>query len=285
MESFVYNDVHLLPQEQIGMHDQDSWELSYIITGAGTKTIGDKEEPFESGEVVLVPPHIPHCWRFGDKVTDTRGRISNISVMFTDRTLNLLSDLFPCLKEKTEAVKSRRDAVQFKREKARNIIAILQKMRTQTDAGRVPSFISLITEIAADGDERIVGSYTKPDPTQDRLEKTMLYLVCNFNREITLDGISAHVGMNRSAFCTFFKRAAGTTFFEYLNEYRIEKACRMLRQRERSISEICYMCGFNNVSYFNRMFKRVVGMSPSKYAATPPEVFVYRQKTVGAVRK
>ena len=77
--SYTFDCVHLAPDEQIGSHQHSTWELSYVITGAGMRTIGDMTEPFSSGEVVLVPPGISHCWYFDNKVTDTEGKIENIT--------------------------------------------------------------------------------------------------------------------------------------------------------------------------------------------------------------
>lgn len=59
-----YNLVELVPSEQIGLHSQPSWELSYILEGRGIRTVGDTESPFAEGDMVLVIPEMPHCWRF-----------------------------------------------------------------------------------------------------------------------------------------------------------------------------------------------------------------------------
>ena len=83
--------------------------------------------------------------------------------------------------------------------------------------------------------------------------------------DITLDDVARHVGMNRTSFCIFFKKVSGKTFVTYLNEYRIELACRLLKQQKVSVAEICYQVGFNNVPYFNRVFKKMKGVSPSEY--------------------
>lgn len=71
--------------------------------------------------------------------------------------------------------------------------------------------------------------------------------------------------MNKSAFCVFFRKMAGKTFVQYLNECRIQMACRMLEKGEKSVSEVCYAVGFGDVPYFHRMFKRMTGVSPGKY--------------------
>ena len=78
--------------------------------------------------------------------------------------------------------------------------------------------------------------------------------------------IAEHVGMNRSSFCTFFKKATGQTYITYLNKLRVDRACYLLRQGKFNVTEVCYMVGFNDVPYFNRCFRNNRGMSPKDYA-------------------
>ena len=81
-------------------------------------------------------------------------------------------------------------------------------------------------------------------------------------RDITLDMIAAHVGMNRSSFCIFFKRLTGQTFTHYLTRYRIDQARYLLTHTDHSVSQICYESGFNDVPYFCRTFKKNTGVTP-----------------------
>jgi quercetin dioxygenase-like cupin family protein len=80
--SLDYSYVSQAYNEQIPLHSQDSWKLSYVIVGSGIRQIGYVREPFKAGEIVLIPPEIPHCWNFDRNVTDKDGRISNITLIF-----------------------------------------------------------------------------------------------------------------------------------------------------------------------------------------------------------
>jgi Mannose-6-phosphate isomerase len=79
---FVYNYVKLSPQNQIRLHSNDNFELSLVITGTGKRTIGDTVEPFTPGDLVLIPPGIPHCWFFENNKSTNKGLIENISLFF-----------------------------------------------------------------------------------------------------------------------------------------------------------------------------------------------------------
>ena len=267
--SFTFEDVSLAPDKQIGLHEQATWEVSYIITGSGIRSIGDRIAPFESGEVVMVPPNLPHCWHFGSDVTDAQGHIANITVTFGREWLDNCSVAFPELRECVEKLKQKRNAVKFGKKKAAAIASILEEMRGLGKAERIPPLIRLLLLLAGSEEESIVGRHRQKSPEQERMERIQVYVTCNARQDITLDDIARHVGMNRTSFCVFFKKATGKTFVTYLNEYRIELACRLLKQQKDSVAEICYQAGFNNVPYFNRVFKKLKGVAPSEYAASP----------------
>ena len=87
----------------------------------------------------------------------------------------------------------------------------------------------------------------------------------NFNRHISLDEIADLVSMTVPAFCRFFKKTTGKTFTKLVNEYRVVHATKLLSESQTSITDICFECGFNNFSHFNKLFKEFTGKSASKY--------------------
>ena len=263
--TFLYDYVCLAPDEQIDLHEGNDWELACILTGAGKRLIGDTTGSFTEGEVVLIPPHIPHCWYFDKEVTDAQGRISNIAIFFGSEFLHRCGKAFPQLLPYINKVLEMQDAILFDGERAEMIRRIMEDMHEKTEAEHVPAMLSLLLLIADSEEGSIIGKYRKMSKETRRLNQIKTYISCNARRDITIDDIASHVGMNRSAFCVFFKKATGRTFITYLNEFRVELACGLLAQGELSISEVCFQAGFNNISYFNRIFKRLKGVTPSGY--------------------
>lgn len=262
-KSFSYDYVSLLSQEQIGLHKQSSWELTLILSGSGIRLIGGTSEPFAAGEVVLIPPELPHRWYFNRNGTD--GRILNITVTFGDAFLDGCRCSFPELSAFAEGLKNLRDAVKFGRPAAELIASALKEMNFQDDVARLSSLIRLLPLLVDTAGTETVGRMRKEDKTQERLDMVRIYVACNASRSISLDDMVRHVGMNRSAFCAFFRQATGMTFVAYLNEYRIEQACHLLKDRQKPVSDICYSVGFKDIPYFNRIFKKKKGCSPSAY--------------------
>ena len=101
--------------------------------------------------------------------------------------------------------------------------------------------------------------------TTDRLAKVINYLNYHYREKISLDMVSDLAGFHPSAFCRYFKEKTGKTLSEFLNDMRIGYACKLLIEGHLSVSQICFECGFNNLSNFNRTFKRLTRFTPSEY--------------------
>src|SRR5512133_1991952 len=104
-----------------------------------------------------------------------------------------------------------------------------------------------------------------PDVKSRRLEKAFEFIRGNYEKELSLKEVANIVNMPEGSFSRFFKKRSGRTFIESLNEIRLGHASRMLITTTQTIAEISYKCGFNNLSYFNRVFKRKNGCTPSEF--------------------
>ena len=98
-----------------------------------------------------------------------------------------------------------------------------------------------------------------------RMQQICAYVMKHYVHSIALDDIAVEVGMNRSAFCSYFKRCKGMTFSQFVTQYRLNTACELLKHSQKGVSEICYTVGFNDLPHFVRVFTCTIGMSPSKY--------------------
>lgn len=258
-DSIHFDHVRLKPSEQIGSHQQPTWELSLIIEGEGIRTIADMSEPFKSGEVVLVPPETPHCWQF----SDNGQKIENITVIFSPELIYTIAATFPELQAQFGNLAEFTKAIAFTGNTRQRLSDGLKLMANLTDAERVTLFIHLLTIIAVCSERREIGKLRETD-AQRRLKQIEIYIICNYKRDISIDDLAQHVGMNRSSLCTFFKHHSGKTIITYLNEHRLSVACHLLRQTSLTIQQVCYESGFNDVPHFCRVFKRKYGVTPKE---------------------
>lgn len=264
LQAIRYDYVHLPPQNQIGYHQQTSWELSYIIVGSGTRFIGDVAEEFGNGDMVLIPPGVSHCWIFDEHTTDEEGKISNITVTFSTDILRELSGLFPSLKSCIDKLLNCEDAVVFNKDSSKGITQMLMKMIHKSDAERIPLFLELLLALDPENPYGVESRIHKIDKKQQRIEQIKVFVVCNVARRISIDMIASHVGMTKSAFCIYFKKTFGKTFIDYLTEYKMGIAKKMLAETNMRISDIIAEIGYD-APYFNRLFRRTNGMTPTVY--------------------
>lgn len=222
-------------------------------------------ESFSQGEVVFIPSNIPHCWSFDSFDTYADGTIENISIFFSPQLLeNAYSDLAQ-LQECLSKIRQCNDAIVLK---GNTLIRVQQLMKAMTLESEIEQFSSLFrifSLIATDGQSDVVGSRVTEDRNSKRMQRAYYFVINNFQRSISLDEAAKYVGMDRSSFCTFFRKMTGKSFFTFLTEYRLESSSQMLQKTNLSVSEICSAVGFNDVPHFNRIFKKMKQITPTKF--------------------
>lgn len=264
---FEYHDVRLPPSRQVPLHSQSTWELSLIVKGQGDRLLGDTSDAFCEGDIALIPPEICHCWQFDPTITDGQGNIANITLTFLPEFLSGLSGLFPVLAKGLRRMEELAKAVTFDGRTAAYLSERLIAMRRMTDEQRIAPVLEIIGRIIRSLDSaQVAGHRTSSDRKQIRLMQIKTYVACNYMRSISIDDIARHLGMNKTSFCAFFRRATGRTFIDYLNDYRLRQARYLLSVREEgvTVSDICYRTGFQTVSHFNHLFRRKYGAAPGK---------------------
>lgn len=271
--AFIFDDVLLTPKQQIPIHTQNEWELSYIIRGRGTQFLGEETHPFHEGEVILVPPRFPHGWLFDSESADEDGHIHNITLLFASDLPTRLSMLLPELAQVVSVLSSICLPRRYVGKTSAEITQLLEEMRALDSARRLPGMLRLLILMTDDADSEEIGCTPRARTTKNA-EKLRIYCKCNFYGDITLEKTAAYMNMNKSALCKFIKKQTGKTFTEYINALRLEKAALLLTSTTDPACDIAYDCGFTSIPYFHRLFLRNYGMSPCNYRKK------YRQTTM-----
>ena len=263
--SFHFDHVKILWNEQITFHEQKTWELSYVITGSGTRIIGDAIEPFSPNEIIFIPPNISHCWSFDKLDTDKNGKIENITITFSNRFLENFMITFPELANNINKIKQNDEAILFKGDTLLRLQHLLSSMITQPKIERISSFIKVLELISSPENTNAVGKRVIEDRMAKRMQKILLYIMNNYQNKITLEEMAKLVDLDKSSYCVFFKKMTDKTFFSYLTEYRIESSCQMIIKTNMTIAEICFASGFKDIPYYNRVFKKIKNYTPTEY--------------------
>lgn len=265
LQTFHFDHVHITWDQQVPLHQQETWELSYVITGGGVRTIGDVVENFSKGEIILIPPNIPHCWSFDENVHDDDGLIENITIVIENDFLEKCKVMFPELSVVIAKILNNENAVSFQGEILERLRGLMLLMIGQESIERLSSFVKLLELVSHCNEMQVVGGPVSENKKEKKLQEIRLFVLSNYQRNITLDEMAKFAGMQKASFCVFFKKMTGKSFFTFLTEFRVDSSCEMLLKTKLSIAEISVHSGFSDVPYYNRIFKKIKGTSPGKY--------------------
>ena len=156
-------------------------------------------------------------------------------------------------------------AFQLRGDLLKNVRHEMQEIIKTDSLGQLSGVIRILGHLAL-SDEMNPTGINRPLKKRDKkIQQIEIYVSLHYNHDIPIDEIASLVHMNRSSFCVFFKRMKGVSFTNYLNTYRMDIACRLLSTTDKSVSEIAYGVGFNNLSHFCRTFLKYKEVSPTKY--------------------
>ena len=263
--------VALIYQEDKGdafydkLHQHEEIQLSIILKGAGTLIVGDKINYYKEGDVLVFGSYVPHVFK-SDLNT---GKDSHMLSLFFTKTS--FGEHFFELEELRELrLFFKRANHGFKVTSLKKAISnLFLKLKGTTELERFIVLLEIL-KIASKASYKSLSSYVNERKYNDiegkRMRNVFEYTMTHFEKEISLEDIAEVATMTKNAFCKYFKKRTNKTYFRFLNELRIEKACKLLSsQNDMSISEISELSGFNNISNFNRQFKAIKQISPSGY--------------------
>ncbi|WP_075557080.1 AraC family transcriptional regulator [Parabacteroides timonensis] len=263
--SFFFIDQRVETSIEAKLHRHDAWELYYVVHGYGNRMAGDTLQPFAAGDVALIPPSMLHRWEYAPDSADTDGCVRYLMVAFSHSLVERCMEVFPELRNRLVGVIFPTDALKFGTESSRVIRKILTGMKGMDELGRLSAMFCLLPVIFTSSDHTFAGRPMRIERDVRRMQQIAAYVMAHYVHAISLDDIAAEVGMNRSAFCSYFKRCKGMTFSQFVTQYRLNTACELLKHSQKGVSEICYTVGFNDLPHFVRVFTNAMGMSPSKY--------------------
>ncbi len=254
------------------LHCHPEYEINLIIGTDGSRIIGKKEEAFDSLDIVLTGPYVPHKWKTDKQKNHT------ITIQFTSdlKEFNIMekrpfSPIKQLLEDSNCGLKfTGEDAVRIK-----DRILALTKLQGFESA---LAFLDILNTMAESRQERITDSFN-PNLIVRQAKSRRISRVCrhieeHLNEEVTLSDVAALANMSESAFSHFFKKHTRISFKTYLTNMRIAKACNLLASTTLTASEICYECGFNNKSNFIRIFTKYKKMTPIAYRNYISELIV-----------
>jgi AraC-like DNA-binding protein len=263
-ESIIYQeDRELMFYNKLHQHEET--QISYIEKGEGTLLVGDTLTQYQKGDILVIGSNLPHVFRSDTSIEESSVMLS---LFFTNNSFG--KDFFelPTFKTIQPFFENCKNGFIIK-DSPKKIIKCFKKNKTENELDRFITFLETIKNLnQAEKTPLSCYIYDKKitDNEGKRMQNVFEYVMNNYQKNISLEDISSISNMTKNAFCRYFRVRTNKSFFQFLIEIRIEHAGKLLsKKNEFSVLEIAELCGFNNISNFNRKFKEIKKISPLQY--------------------
>jgi AraC-like DNA-binding protein len=291
----VIADQFSLPYFYPYLHRHKETQITWIQKGEGTLIAGNNMHHFAPGDVFLLGANLPHLFKSDPQYFEAENEdaISALSIFFNpDGILASFFDL-PEVRMHKLFIQQHQQGIKVPVADADRIITFMTGLRDSSGADQLVQFIHLLKGLS-DIKEQLqpLSSYGNlPGITENegiRIGNIYNFIMQNYAESITLEDVAKAAFMTSESFCRYFKKHTGNTFVTFLNEVRINEACKMLTANKfESISIVAYKSGFKSITNFNRVFRSVTGSSPREYtesfngkiaiAQPPPEIDILKK--------
>jgi len=247
------------------LHQHEEIQICHILIGEGTLVLGDSVNPYKKGDIIVIGSFIPHVFK-SDIEASSASKMR--SLFFTKESFG--TDFFDL--EAFDELHSFFDksSYGFKISNCKTrITSLFTKIHKAKKLQQFIVFLELLKILTTAEHQRLTSFVydKKYSPIEGkRMTDVLEYTFENYNKEVSLEAVDEVAAMTKNSFCKYFKKVTNKTYFEFLKEIRVEHACKLIRkQMDLRIIDVAYLCGFKNVSNFNKQFKTVTTLSPSAF--------------------
>lgn len=258
---------HGVPDPLIRWHYHDAYELHFILRSRGKVFVGDYIGEFGPGNLVLTGPRLPHNWISSDIPKEGIPE-RDMAIQFGHAPLELAAKCIPELREVMPLLERARYGIEFLN-MSEQVKEDFYRIRDCEGSERFAEFIKLLCTLARSTSYRLLSSAqmqaSEDDEALADINTVFTYITENYGGPISADMLAARLGMSHTKFSRFFRKATGNSFTDFVNQIRINKACQLLMNTDKYVTNICYDVGFNNVANFNRRFLEIKGVTPKEF--------------------
>lgn len=252
-------------RQNVPLHYHPNYEMNFVIKGTGKRVVGNNIEDFEEGDLILMAPNIPHRWK---NTGNAHESYSSLVIQWGEDFLGNAWQYSPEFKPICRLFDLSNKGIKFDHYIANEI------RKNQTDLLKLPPFqklilfLQLLNDLAQTSEFRTLSeqqlSFTNDIPN-GRINRVFQFIKENYSGKITLSAVANLVNMSEGAFSRFFSQCVQKPFFTFLNEYRINMACKMLIETDMNANEIGYAAGYESLQFFYRQFAKYTKCSPVEY--------------------
>ncbi len=252
-----------VPRFLLHWHYHPEYELTLITAGKGKRMVGDSHEEFHERDLVLIGPQVPHTWVSNKH---EKSKHAAIVIQFSEEFIEPLIRYPECIAVRNLLNLSDK-GLHFPLADKDGVDESIKLLLHRQGIDRITGLLNLLDHLSRITNVSLSTGSVKPargTEYEKRINKVCQYIESHTDSANITDA-AALVYLSDSAFCKFFKRQTGKTFSDYLNNIKISDACRLLTEGDKTIAEIAHHAGFESLTYFNRVFLRKKGITPSDF--------------------
>jgi AraC-like DNA-binding protein len=246
-------------------HYHPEVELTWIVKSTGHRFVGDSIAAFSDGDLALIGPNLPHVWM---NHTGCR-RAEALVIQFLPGFMGPVFVDLPEMGSIRRLLEQAGRGLIFSDQTRQKVSPLLERLHEAEGPSRVIGLLGILQELSQDSSASPLCSPDYLSATsagaEVRINKVYRQLTTGFTETIFQADAARSIGMTPAAFSRFFRKTTGRGFTEALLDLRLSHACMLLRESDHTVAEICYRCGFENLSNFNRQFRRRHGMPPREW--------------------
>lgn len=261
----------ITPYMDYPWHYHPEYEIIFVEKSYGIRFMGNHIGNFNDGDLMFISSNLPHVWK-NDKDFYQGNKNLFVDVYVIHFREDALKEGFFDLPELTFIKKLfvlGTQGVLISGKDHKKISELVKEVVNSTGINRLILFLKTIDAIAKTEEYELLSSpgfvNTMNSLDTDRLNKVMNFITENYTEEVNIEEIAKLANLSISSFCRYFKSRTRKTFSRFLNEVRILNACKLLITSDKTITQICYSIGYNNISHFNRQFKIITGLTAKEY--------------------
>lgn len=272
--SFLANR-YVSPNFETPWHFHEEYELVYCENGFGQKYIGNSFSAYQQGEMAFIGKNVPHLFMADASFYDTEAteKPSSIVIQFLEDFLGQTFFHCPEMMEMKQVLSLSMNGLMVTGKTKEAIRLIMLQMLEEGKTGKLKCLIEIFGILSTSTELQPISVSTISGININdslKMHKALEYALANYKEDITIEEVAALTNLSASAFCRYFKSRTQKTFLSFIIEMRLNEACKLLRETELSILDICYESGFKNLSNFNRLFRKQFHSNPVEYRKRKP---------------
>jgi len=252
-------------------HQHPEYELVLITKGKGKRMVGDHIDRFEQNDLVLLGPYLPHEWNCDQEFYEYPDGFKGEGIVFQflNDFLGLQFFEIPENRNLKRLLDESIRGLKFNGITREKIISLMLDSYQLDGTDRLYILFAIFMILAKTKEYTLLSSPGFMEPHKkkgnDQMQNAIEYILQNFQSGVSMKDLISVTNMSNTAFCMAFKKNYRMTFKEYLINIRVGYACKLLIDASLNISQVAYNCGFENLSNFNRQYKKRKGITPSRF--------------------